>query len=240
MMEPSLEDLQGVIEYQFRDPQLLLDALTHSSYAQESPDRSRDNEQLEFLGDAVLNFLVSARLVETFPAYEEGNLSRARASLVSAVHLRAVAARLELGQHLRLGRGEEKTGGRAKAALLGDAVEALVAALYRDGGLEAARAFVERFVLPADLAAQADDLFSIDYKSALQEHLQAGHLPPADYRVVEEAGPEHQKVYTVEVMAGGSLRASGRGPSKKAAEQQAARCVLEQLEAGNEGNGRSI
>ena len=234
MMEPSFENLQEVIEYQFRDPQLLLEALTHSSYAQEAADGARDNEQLEFLGDAVLNFLVSARLVETFPAYEEGKLSRARASLVSAVHLGGVAARLGLGTHLRLGRGEEKTGGRAKATLLGDALEALVAALYRDGGLEAARAFVERFVLPADLAATADDLASIDYKSALQEHLQAGHWPPAEYRVVEEEGPEHLKVYTVEVVAGERLRAHGRGLSKKAAEQEAARGILEQLEAGSD------
>jgi ribonuclease-3 len=237
MMGPSLEHLQETIGYQFQDSQLLLEALTHSSFAQESADHVRDNEQLEFLGDAVLNFLVSARLVETFPAYEEGKLSRARASLVSAVHLRAVAARLDLGKHLRLGRGEEKTGGRAKAALLADALEALVAALYCDGGLEAARAFVERFVLPADLAAQAEDLFSIDYKSALQEHLQAEHLPSAEYRVVEEEGPEHQKVYTVEVVAGGHRRAHGRGPSKKVAEQQAARCVLEQLEVEGGVNG---
>ncbi len=236
MMEASLEDLQRAIEYQFRDQRLLVEALTHSSFAQEAANHTRDNEQLEFLGDAVLNFLVSARLVEAFPDYEEGKLSRARASLVSAVHLGAVAVRLGLGAHLRLGRGEEKTGGRAKATLLGDALEALVAALYRDGGLEAARKFVERFILPADLVAAADDLFSIDYKSALQEHLQAGHWPPAEYRVVEEEGPEHLKVYTVEVVAGGRLRAQGRGLSKKAAAQEAARGVLEQLETMSEGN----
>jgi ribonuclease-3 len=239
MMGPSLEHLQAVIEYQFRDPQLLLEALTHSSYAQESANHARDNEQLEFLGDAVLNFLVSARLVETFPAYDEGNLSRARASLVSAVHLRAVAERLDLGQHLRLGRGEEKTGGRAKAALLADGLEALVAALYRDGGLGAAQSFVDRFVLPEDLAAQAESLFTIDYKSALQEHLQAEHLSAAAYQVVEEEGPEHRKVYTVEVLAGEQLRASGRGSSKKLAEQQAAQSVLEQLEVDGDVNDGS-
>jgi ribonuclease-3 len=239
MMAPFVEHLQAAIGYQFRDSQLLLEALTHSSFAQETANHVRDNEQLEFLGDAVLNFLVSAALVETFPAYEEGKLSRARASLVSAAHLRAVAVQLDLGKHLRLGRGEEKTGGRAKAALLADALEALVAAIYRDGGVDAVRTFVERFVLPVDLAAQAEDLSSIDYKSALQEHLQAAHLPSAEYRVVEEKGPEHQKVYTVEVVAGGRLRAHGKGRSKKMAEQQSAQCVLEQLEVDGEANGRS-
>ena len=229
MMGSSLEHLQAAIGYQFRDSQFLLEALTHSSFAQESADHVRDNEQLEFLGDAVLNFLVSARLVETFPAYGEGKLSRARASLVSAVHLRAVAARLDLGKYFRLGRGEEKTGGRAKSALMANALEALVAALYRDGGLQATRAFVERFVLPSDLATRAEDLFSIDYKSALQEHLQAEHLPAAEYKVVGESGPEHQRIYIVEVLGAGYLRAHGRGPSKKMAEQQAAQCLLEQF-----------
>lgn len=237
MAGPSLEKLQELIGYQFRNPELLLEALTHSSFAQEASGQGRDNEQLEFLGDAVLNFLVSVRLADTFPQYEEGKLSLARARLVAAAHLAPVASRLELGEYLRLGRGEEKTGGRAKSALLVNALEALLAALYRDGGLEVARAFVERFVLPADLATGADELLSIDYKSALQEYLQAERLGRAEYRVVEEAGPEHQKTFTVEVTAGAEAVARGSGGSKKAAEQQAARIVLERLGRKNEVNG---
>jgi len=239
MVGISLDQFQDTIGYRFRNPQLLLEALTHSSYAQEASERSRDNEQLEFLGDAVLNFLVSVLLTDAFPEWEEGQLTRARSRLVAAAHLSTVATRLELGNYLRLGRGEEKTGGRTKAALLVNALEAVVASLYRDGGLETARLFVQRFVLPADLAASADDLFSIDYKSALQEYLQAGRQLPAEYRVVDETGPEHQKTFTVEVVAGENLVARGRGGSKKAAEQQAAKMVLERLGKRAEVNGQA-
>jgi len=145
-----LKGLQACIGYQFRSRQLLLEALTHSSYARERSGRVRDNERLEFLGDAVLNLLVSVRLADTFPQYKEGNLSRARARLVETEHLARTATTLGLGKYLRLGRGEQKTGGAAKATLLGDALEALVAALYRDGGLAAAQGFVDRFVIPQE------------------------------------------------------------------------------------------
>ena len=225
----SLEKLQDLIGYRFENPQLLVEALTHSSFVQEASDGDRDNEQLEFLGDAVLNFLVSVRLADTFPHLEEGKLSRARARLVAAEHLGKVGAKLELGEFLRLGRGEEKTGGRSKSNLLVNALEALLAAIYRDGGLEAARRFVEQFVLPGDLEASADELFSTDYKSALQEYLQGEKAEPADYRVVDESGPEHQKIFTVEVTSGDNRVARGTGGSKKAAEQQAARFLLERL-----------
>jgi len=225
----SLEQLQDRIHYCFHNPQLLLEAVTHSSFAQETSERVRDNEQLEFLGDAVLNFLVSVHLADAFPQYEEGRLSRGRARLVAADHLAKVAAKLDVGSYLRLGRGEEKTGGRSKSNLLVNAVEALVAALFRDGGLDPARRFVEEFVLPADLPANAEELFTTDYKSALQEYLQSGRGGPADYRVVDESGPEHQKTFTVEVTAGNEGAARGRGGSKKAAEQEAARMLLESL-----------
>ena len=225
----TLDTLQNLLGYQFHNPQLLLEALTHSSYVQEASQRVRDNEQLEFLGDAVLSFLVSVRLADVFPQLEEGRLSRARARLVAAEHLAKVAARLELGEYLRLGRGEEKTGGRAKSNLLVNALEALLAALYRDGGLDVAQRFVEQFVLPEDLTASAEELFSTDYKSALQEYLQSERAAAADYRVVEEAGPEHQKVFTVEVSAGENWVARGSGGSKKAAEQQAAKALWERL-----------
>ncbi len=229
MAKVSPEVLQAQIGYEFRNTQWLLEALTHSSYAREVSVSLRDNEQLEFLGDAVLNFLVSVRLADAFPNYPEGKLSRGRARLVAAEHLGRVALQLDLGRYLRLGRGEEKTGGRAKLSLMANALEALVAAIYRDGGLRPARRFVQRFILPSDLEAIAADLFSIDYKSALQEYLQANHLSPAAYRVVSEAGPEHRKIFMVEAAAGDHGMARGSGNSKKTAEQQAARSLLEAL-----------
>jgi len=237
MTENPFHRLQDLIGYRFQNPQFLLEALTHSSYAQETPGRCRDNEQLEFLGDAVLNFLVSVALVNAFPEWEEGKLTRARSRLVAATHLSRVGMRLELGTYLRLGRGEEKTGGRNKSALFVNALEALVAALFRDGGLEVAEGFVARVILPADLAASGDELFSVDYKSALQEYLQAVRKSPAEYQVVEETGPEHQKTFTVEVRASENVVARGRGTSKKAAEQEAARIVLERLREKTVGNG---
>jgi ribonuclease III len=224
-----LDELQTVIGYRFRRPEWLIEAVTHSSFVQESNRKVRDNERLEFLGDAILNFLVSVRLAECFPEIKEGELSRARARLVTAAYLSEVAGRVNLGKYLRLGRGEEKTGGREKSALRVNALEALVAALYHDGGLETAKGFVDRFVLPSDLKAGAAQLFSTDYKSALQEHLQAARLGPAEYRVVEEKGPEHRKTFLVEVSANHDLRALGKGSSKKAAEQRAAESLLTTL-----------
>jgi ribonuclease-3 len=226
MAKPTLKQLQAEIGYQFTSRSLLIEALTHSSFARESSGRVRDNERLEFLGDAVLNLLVSVRLADTFPQYREGSLSRARARLVGTEHLASVGGSLGLGKHLRLGKGEKKTGGETKSALLANALEALIAALYRDGGPGAAEAFVSRFVLPADLERMADELLLVDYKSALQEYLQGSRLKPAKYRVVNEEGPEHRKVFTVEVEAGNDWTAQGSGVSKKSAEQHAARNLL--------------
>jgi len=228
MAKVSPELLQERIGYLFRNLQWLNEALTHSSYAREAAPH-RDNEQLEFLGDAVLNYLVSVRLADAFPDYAEGKLSRGRARLVAAEHLSRVALSLDLGSYLRLGRGEEKTGGRAKLSLMVNALEALVAAIYRDGGIRPARRFVHRFILPADLGSVAGDLFTVDYKSALQEHLQAERLGPTTYRVVSEAGPEHRKIFTVEATAGSHGTARGSGNSKKTAEQQAAHALFESL-----------
>jgi ribonuclease-3 len=192
---------------------------------------------MEFLGDAVLTFVVSVMLADAFPDWEEGKLTRARAHLVAAPHLHRIASRLDIGQYLRLGRGEEKTGGRDKPALLVNALEALIAALYRDGGIEAAREFIAGFIVPKDLGAAANELFSIDYKSTLQELLQAAKSAPADYRVVDESGPEHQKTFTVEAQAGDNLIARGRGGNKKAAEQEAARLILDLLGKQTETHG---
>lgn len=229
MAKPPLEKLQKLIDYHFREPSFLSEALTHASFAREASRQVRDNEQLEFLGDAVLGFVVSFRLADAFPECPEGKLSRARARLVAAEHLSKVAARLELGDYLRLGHGEEKTGGRTKSRLAVNALEAVVAAIYRDGGLRAAQRFISRFILPPDLVHARNELFTVDYKSALQEHLQAARGSSASYRIVAESGPEHRKTFLVEVTAQGSA-ARGSGESKKLAEQEAAHRLLDSLE----------
>jgi ribonuclease III len=229
MGKPSLESLQKLIGYQFRDKELLFEALTHSSYAREASDALRDNEQLEFLGDAILGFVVSFKLADEYPHYSEGKLSRGRAKVVAAEHLARIAAQLELGKYLRLGHGEEKTGGRTKTRLAVNALEALAAAIYRDGGLKSAERFIEHFILPPDLLTAEDALFCVDYKSSLQEYLQARRQPSASYRIVAESGPEHRKQFAVEVSALGRV-ARGSGESKKLAEQQAAMNLLESVE----------
>lgn len=236
MFKSSSSDLQNLIGYRFRNPELLLEALTHSSYAREASGSVKDNEQLEFLGDAVLNFVVSFKLADAFPGHSEGNLSRARARLVSAEHLNVVASSLNLGSYLQLGHGEEKTGGRTKSRLIVNALESLIAALYRDGGLPVAERFIARFVLPVDLEEREGQLFSVDYKSALQERLQAAQQAVAAYRVVSEKGPEHRKTFVVEVSTPGAA-ARGSGESKKVAEQEAARSMIEILERKRSSDG---
>lgn len=233
MTGSAIENLQEAIDYHFRNPALLTQALTHSSFLKEAAacatDTARDNEQLEFLGDAVMGFIVSVKLADAFPDSPEGKLSRARSSLVATDHLGAVAASLCLGDYLRLGHGEEKTGGRSKSRLAVNALEAIVAAIYRDGGLAAAEEFITRFILPEDIDAAREQLFTIDYKSALQEYLQAGRLRAAAYRIVAENGPEHRKIFAVEVSAAGGI-ARGQGVTKRLAEQEAARNRLEMME----------
>lgn len=227
----SLDTLEARLGYRFRNSALLAEALTHSSHREAEPGEAADNERFEFLGDAIVGFVVSDALCAMFPALAEGKLSRVKANLVSARHLRKVAERLELGRYLRLGPGEEKTGGREKQALLANALEAVVAALYRDGGLEPARRFVEAFVLEELREGRVEPLARADYKSALQEYLQARRLPAARYDTVEARGPEHRKTFIIEVWVGERRLARGEGLSKKAAEQQAARQALERLPA---------
>jgi ribonuclease-3 len=239
MKDEEITALEERIGHRFRDPELLERALTHSSHAHERESGSSaraDNEQFEFLGDAVLGFVVSRLLCERFPDFHEGQLSKLRAHLVSARHLGAVARRLELGQFLRLGRGEERSGGRSKNALLVNALEALLAALYLDAGLETAHHFIRRRILEPELEllqVQAGGLPTTDYKSALQEYLQARSLPPPRYSVVREHGPDHRKVFTVELRVGpaeGEQVYRAQGSTKKEAEQEAARRALEQLQ----------
>jgi len=190
----------------------------------------RDNEQLEFLGDAVLDMLASEYLIAAFPEWSEGQLSKSRARLVNARSLESAARRLHLGEHFRLGRGEEKTGGRDKPALLADAFEAVVAAVYLDGGLAAAREVLRRVLFERALEERGERIAESDRKSALQELLQGRGQPPAEYRLAGESGPDHQKVFRIDVWVGGERMASGEGTTKKEAEQRAARSALERLE----------
>jgi len=246
MKSRNISELEQALEYQFSRPELLEQALTHSSHAREleslvSPPSARvgDNEQLEFLGDAVLGLITAEELFHHFPHFREGELSKLRAHLVSEKHLIRIARQLELGHYLRLGRGEEKSGGRNKTALLVDGLEAVLGAMYVDGGLETVRRVVLQHIVAPEvehLARNGSSLPLTDYKSALQEKLQATGRPQASYLLVKELGPEHSKTFTVEVRLQavgnhGETEFVGRaeGSTKKNAEQGAAHQVLEHL-----------
>ena len=220
--------LEQAIGHCFQNPALLVRALTHRSHAQESAgaEGSGPNEQMEFLGDAILGFLVSEALVERLPECAEGRLSKLKAHLVSSAHLHSVAQGFHLGRFLLLGKGEEQSGGRAKKTLLVDALEALVAAVYQDGGLAAVRTFVRRYILDS---VNWEQLQSVDYKSELQEFLQGRRDPPPRYIVVRERGPEHHKIFTVQIRLRGEDLAQADGDSKKAAQQAAAQLALAKL-----------
>jgi ribonuclease-3 len=229
-LRDEFEDLQVRIGYRFKDRGLLEHALTHKSRAAEDLSGGViDNESLEFLGDAVLGFVVADALFHRYPDYTEGQKSKIKASVVSTQSLARHAERLGLGEHLILGRGEEKTGGRFKAALLADGYEALIAAIYLDGGMEAASGFLGRELEDAIEAGQQPDFHGQDFKSALQERLQSLGRPLPEYRVVNEEGPDHRKVFHVDVVTDGQTLASARGRAKKEAEQEAARLALERL-----------
>ncbi|MBZ5521361.1 MAG: ribonuclease III [Acidobacteriia bacterium] len=247
MDQEDLTALQSALGHEFRNPEMLQRALTHSSRAHEeskaagpeSTGERLDNEQFEFLGDAVLGLVTSELLFERFPGFHEGQLSKLKAHLVSAGHLVTIAAGLDLGKYLRLGRGEERSGGRAKSTLLADALEAVIAAMYLDAGLDKAREFIVRRILEPELeyiTKETEADFSLtDYKSALQELVQsAGRLQPV-YATVKEEGPDHKKTFTVEARIflpstpGPEFVARATGATKKKAEQQAAKQVLEYL-----------
>jgi ribonuclease-3 len=237
------EQLEVRLGRKFRDPELLLRALTHSSAVPElraadtgNARLAENNEQLEFLGDAVLDLLASEYLLEKFPTWSEGQLSKSRARLVNAQALELAARRLSLGDHLRLGRGEEKTGGRDKPALLADAFEAVVAAIYLDAGLAAAKEMLRTTLFESALEERGTQLFEADRKSALQEFLQGRGRAPAEYRLAAARGPAHHKTFQVEVWVDGSCMASGQGNTKKEAEQRAAGTALERLEQAAVGS----
>jgi ribonuclease III len=231
MAVSEIAELEVVLGHVFRDPRFLLQALMHSSRLPEraADDPLESNEKLEFLGDAVLELLVSEELVRAFPTWSEGQLSKSRARLVNATALSLAAQRLGLGHHLRLGRGEEKTGGRLKPALQADAYEAVIAAIYLDAGLEAARGFVLKSLVEGALAAEAERLGRTDHKSVLQELLQSRGVGPCRYHVIDESGPDHEKTFRVEIRIPGEITAVGTGKTKKEAEQSAATAALIQL-----------
>jgi ribonuclease-3 len=229
-LRDEFEELEQRTGYRFKDRGLLEHALTHKSRAAEDASGGvADNESLEFLGDAVLGLVVADLLFRRYPGYNEGQKSKIKASVVSTQSLGRHAEQLRLGEHLILGRGEEKTGGRFKQALLADAYEALIAAIYLDGGLPAAEAFLERELGEAIDAGAVQTVVGQDYKSALQERLQALGRPLPEYRVAGEAGPDHRKEFSIEVVVGGDVLGSATGRAKKEAEQEAARLALARL-----------
>ena len=232
------EELEARVGYRFKDRALLLKALTHKSVhsdAAAEPATVPDNEQLEFLGDSVLGFVASEFVLRRCPNCPEGKLSRLKAQRVSASHLYKVATELSLGEYLQLGHGEEQSGGRAKKAILANALEALIAAIYIDGGVEPSRHFVESLILETGASEEFQTDVELDAKSALQELAQSRKLPQPRYAIVRERGPEHSKMFTVEVRVGKDWAGQAEGRTKKIAAQRAARGLFDKLlEAGAE------
>ncbi|MCR5649402.1 MAG: ribonuclease III [Oscillospiraceae bacterium] len=221
----DVKELQNRIGYVFRNEELMENALTHSSYANErGKSRVFSNERLEFLGDSVLGFVTAEYLFEKYPSRPEGEMTRIRAELVCEHSLAATAEELELGAVLLLGKGEEQNGGRRRRSILADAVEALLAAIYLDGGMEPARAFVLDHILdekPTELT---------DYKTALQERVQAAGGVSPQYRIIDEYGPDHAKTFVARVEIDGESAGEGSGRTKKEAEQSAARAAMESMD----------
>ena len=224
-----VEALEQRLPFVFSEPALALAALTHKSWANEHREQdASDNERLEFLGDAVVDLAISHRLMERFPQAQEGELSKLRALIVNEEGLARVARTLRIGELLLLGRGEELTGGREKASVLADALEAVLGAIYLCGGLDAALKIIDAHFADA-LAGVAEGRSGYDYKTQLQEQAQILLKVAPRYRVLSEAGPDHEKTFEVEVVAGDRVTARASGRSKKEAEQSAARLALAQL-----------
>lgn len=220
-----MQELQTKLNYEFKDPSLIRTALTHSSYANEH--RCQSNERLEFLGDSILGMVVAAYLYRLYPDMPEGKMTRLRAELVCEQSLHRVAARLGFGENLRLGKGEELSGGRERASILADCVEAVIAALYLDGGFDTARAFIMEHILSN--LEQPDFAYGSDYKTELQELVQQKPNQSLSYTMVAESGPDHRKTFTAEVRLNGAVLGSGEGRTKKEAEQNAACVALRAL-----------
>lgn len=225
-----MDSLEKKLGHAFRDRALLATALTHSSYANENRGRGECNERLEFLGDSVLGMVVADALYRRFPELPEGRMTRLRAQLVCEESLHRVASELGLGEYVRLGRGEEHTGGRRRTSILADAVEAVIAAMYLDGGLGTAKAFIERQILSA-LDGAGPVMRVEDCKTELQELVQKKSGQSLSYELLGESGPDHDKTFTSQVCLNGRPIGSGSGRTKKEAEQAAARAALEALKA---------
>ena len=222
-----IKDLETAIGYKFHNISLLQNALTHSSYANERWHNSLlSNERLEFLGDSVLGMLVAEYLYTTFPDRPEGELTRMRADMVCEGTLAAVATKIGIGEHLLLGHGEERFGGRTRNSILADAMESVIAAAFLDGGLEAAKGIVQKFIL---VEVPVKKMHNMDYKTQLQELVQQKKNQVIAYTLVGESGPDHDKQFRVDVSLNGNVVGSGTGSSKKRAEQDAARAAVEQL-----------
>ena len=218
-----MEQLQNNLGYHFKNPALLARALTHSSYANERHVDTGDNERLEFLGDSVLGFITAEYLFAYHRDFPEGELTKLRAYAVCEKSLFSYAEEIELGNYLKLGKGEERTGGRTRPSVLSDAFEAVIAAIYLDGGMDEAKKFVLRFVVPY---VEAKPTFK-DYKTMLQEVVQKNQGETLEYVLVSETGPDHDKCFTVEVHLNSNVIGRGVGGSKKKAEQNAAKEALE-------------
>lgn len=229
-MENGVSEFEQRIGYTFQRRELLRRALTHKSYSHEAKEFDvRHNETFEFLGDSVLGFVIGDLLFQHFPELDEGALSKMKAYLVSAPSLATKAREYGMGEVILLGVGEEKTGGRKKDSLLANLFEAMIAAVYLDGGIEAARTLIEGTFSEEIRAIDQEDLLFHDYKTALQEVAQANGLPLPEYNVVAEVGPDHDKRFVIEVRLGGRS-ARGEGTSKKEAQQQAARHALREFD----------
>ncbi len=228
----SPSDLETLVGYSFKNQDLLTQALTHRSFVNEHEgEKLRNNESLEFLGDAVLGFVISARIFQHYPELTEGELSKIKAYLVSAANLVRFAEGIHLGDFVRLSRGEEKTGGRTKRAIVVDAYEAIIGAMYLDGGVEAASDFVGRQISEFLDGLDLKQLTYGDFKSALQEHLHNLGGPEPIYRVVDEIGPDHKKTFVVQVIVHGEVVAESSGKTKKEAQQAAAHLALDFLKS---------
>jgi ribonuclease-3 len=236
-MSADLQELETKLDHGFRDRELLVRALTHRSFSAEAKTAivRPDNEQLEFFGDSILGFIISEALVTRYPGLPEGQLSRAKSYLVSARWLSRVAQVIGLGEFLQLGRGEELGGGRVKASLLANALEAVIAALYVDGGMEPARNFILTHVY-AEPASIGFDAEISNYKGRLWELTGANKLPKPEYVVLDTSGPAHAPSFLVEARVGTQYAGRGEGSSKKAAEQQAARALLEEMDQSHRGS----
>lgn len=222
-----IKDLEDAIGYHFQDIRLLQTALAHSSYANEQWHNSlMSYERLEFLGDSVLGMLVARFLYTHFPDRPEGELTRMRADMVCEKTLASVANSLNFGKHLLLGKGEEQGGGRYRASILADTVEAVLAACYLDGGMEAAEAFVGKFIL---VEVPADHIHHVDYKTKLQELVQRKRDQVLSYKLVGQSGPDHEKIFEVETVLNGNVVGKGSGSSKKRAEQDSAKSAIANL-----------